>query len=159
MDSEHSLSLYEGLSGTFSPRQTAKVGIEQRVGRQSALTFLEGFQRLWRFSAYWQPVPHACPFPRVQTSGGNIGNPAQASEKLNVTPLMCHSSVWMHLMSLWRGVICGAKDCRLAGVCLGLYFTPSHICGLRGCFSLDSCLRFPLQKCGLHLPISCFSFL
>lgn len=46
---KHFLSLYEGLSGTFSTKQTAKVGIQQRVGRQYVLTFLEDFQRLQRF--------------------------------------------------------------------------------------------------------------
>lgn len=48
-DPKHFLSLYEGLSGTFSTKQTAKVGIQQRVGRQYVLTFLEAFQRLQRF--------------------------------------------------------------------------------------------------------------
>lgn len=47
--SRHFLSLYEGLSGTFSTKQTAKVGIQQKVGRQYVLTFLEAFQRLQRF--------------------------------------------------------------------------------------------------------------
>lgn len=46
---KHFLSLYEGLSGTFSTKQTAKVGIQQKVGRQYVLTFLEAFQRLQRF--------------------------------------------------------------------------------------------------------------
>lgn len=46
---KHFLSLYEGLSGTFSTKQTAKVGIQQRVGSQCVLTFLEAFQRPQRF--------------------------------------------------------------------------------------------------------------
>lgn len=49
MGPTHSPSLYEGLSGTFSTKQTAKVGIQQRVGRRYVLTFLEAFQRLGRF--------------------------------------------------------------------------------------------------------------
>lgn len=77
----------------------------------------------------------AClPLPRVQTSGGNIGNPSEASEKLNVTPLVCHLSVWMHLVSLWWGITYGAKDGRLAGARVWLYFTPSHSCGLWAAF-------------------------
>lgn len=32
MDPKHFLPLYEGLSGTSSTKQTAKVGIQQRVG-------------------------------------------------------------------------------------------------------------------------------
>lgn len=49
---KHFLSLYEGLSGTFSIKQAAKVGIEQKVGRQYMLTFLEAFQRLKDFISW-----------------------------------------------------------------------------------------------------------
>lgn len=153
MGSEHSLSLYEGLSGTSSPRQTAKVGIEQRASSQSVLTFLEGFQRLWRFPAHWQPVPHACPFPECWDVGEHREPIAGIGKKLNVTPLVCQLSVWMHLVSLWWGSFW------LAGHAYDLISHYNVFVDFGTAFLWTLAPVFPLQKCGLHLPVPCFSFL
>lgn len=79
-DPKHFLSLYEGLSGTFSTKQTAKVGIQQKVGRQYVLTFLGAFQRLQRFyslalvafSSMMAAITTCRLLPSTQTSQGTL---------------------------------------------------------------------------------------
>lgn len=93
MGPKHSLPLYEGPSGTFSTKQTAKVGIQQRVGKQYVLTFLEAFQRLGRVHFLALLVIAAittCPLlPCAQRSRDAV-NSSQALGKLKVVSLVPH---------------------------------------------------------------------
>lgn len=97
MGPKHSLPLYEGLSSTFSTKQTAKVGIRQRVGKQYVLTFLEAFQRLGRvhflalvmFHGVMADITMRPLLPSAQRSRDAV-NSSQALEKLKVTSLLFH---------------------------------------------------------------------
>lgn len=137
--------LYEGLSGTFSTKQTAKVGVRQRAGKQYVLTFLEAFQRLGRvhflalvvFHGVMAAITMRPLLPSAQRSPDAV-NSSQALEKLKVTSLLLHWSVWMHL-SHW-------DDDQLLGEGLPLRWSmlgTLHIRGIFGRCCLDSCTPPP----------------
>lgn len=141
---KHSPPLYEGLSGTFSTKQTAQVGIQQRVGKRYVLTFLDAFQRLRRlhflalvmFRGTMAAITTCLLLPSTQRSRDAV-NSSQALGKLKVISSVLHESVWMHLSHrdadhLWE-----------EGLPIGWnMFGTLHIRGIFGSCCLDFCPLF-----------------
>lgn len=122
---KHFLSLYEGLSGTFSTKQTAKVGIQRRVGRQYVLTLLEAFQRLRRFHSLalvmFRSMMAAITTCLLLPAHRGVGERCKFTTSTRKTisdlsraPLKCLDALDVTGMR----IICGRKGCRLDGACL-----------------------------------------
>lgn len=70
MGSEHSLSLYEGLSGTSSPQQTANVGIERRAGQAVCADIPGRLSKALKIPSTLAASSTCLPLPRVLRSRG-----------------------------------------------------------------------------------------
>lgn len=116
---KHSLSLCEGLSGTFRTQQTAKGGIQQRAGRRYTLTFLEASQRLRTFHflaggllrsavAAFAPARPA-PSQHTEESGTvQIQEPRKTQSERSRASRTCWDARGVTAMT----VLCGRKGCR-----------------------------------------------